>query len=98
MCSLAVLQSPYNLLLRRSGLEYERTGQFSFHTWGSYLVVVSPREKLYQNFYGTTAGNNGGDWLCHDRDSGDIMIFAVSHTSDIGLLSCLLSRVLSPVY
>ena len=79
------------LLVGGSGDEYDNysvtgTGQwagYSSDTWGSYLVVVSPAgETLYQDFYGTTAGNNGGEWLSYDRDSGDIMIFTDSDATD----------------
>ena len=78
------------LLLGGSGDEYDNynvmgTGQWSgwaSDTWGSYLVVVSPTgEKLYENFYGDKGGNNAGEWLTYDKDTGDIMIYTDSDTA-----------------
>merc|ERR550517_910527 len=77
------------LLLGGSGDEYPYsatgTGQWAgwaSDTWGSYLVVVSPSgEKIYENFYGTTGGNNAGEWLSYDNDNGDIMIYTDSDTA-----------------
>jgi len=77
------------LLLGGSGDEYPYsamgTGQWAdwaSDTWGSYLVVVSPSgEKLYENFYGTSGGNNAGEWLTYDKDTGDIMIYTDSDTA-----------------
>merc|ERR1711879_183637 len=77
------------LLLGGSGDEYpysaDGSGQWSgwsSDTWGSYLVVVSPSgDKLYENFYGSKGGNNAGEWLSYDKDTGDIMVYTDSDTA-----------------
>ena len=77
------------LLLGGSGDEYPYsamgTGQWAdwaSDTWGSYLVLVTPAgEKLYENFYGDKGGNNAGEWLTYDKDTGDIMIYTDSDTA-----------------
>ena len=77
------------LLMGGSGDEYPYSADgngtwagWSSDTWGSYLVVTSPAgEKLYENFYGTTGGNNAGEWLSYDGDSGDIMVYTDSDTA-----------------
>ena len=78
------------LLVGGSGDEYDNysvtgTGQwagYSSDTWGSYLVVVSPAgEKLYENFYGTPDGNNAGEWITYEKDTGNIMIYTDSDTT-----------------
>ena len=77
------------LLLGGSGDEYsyseEGQGQWAgwtSDTWGSYLVVLSPGgEKLYENFYGSKEGNNAGEWLSYDSETGDIMINTDSDTA-----------------
>ena len=47
-----------------------------------HLVVVSPaEEKIYENFYGTPDGNNAGEWLSVDTDSGHVMIYTDSDTA-----------------
>ena len=89
MYSVALDNAGNYLLLGGSGDEYtysaDGSGQWagwSSDTWGSYLVVVSPSgDKLYENFYGTTGGNNAGEWLSYDGDSGDIMVYTDSDTA-----------------
>ena len=50
--------------------------------WGAYLVVVSKDgETLYQDFYGNKGGNNAGEWLSVDTDSGDVMIYTDSDSA-----------------
>ena len=77
------------LLLGGSGDEYDNydvmgTGQwsqYSSNTWGSYLVVLTPGgQKLFENFLGTPDGNNAGEWITYDKDSGDIMVYTDSDT------------------
>ena len=34
----------------------------------------------HQNFYGSKSGNNGGEWLSVDTDTGDLMVFTDSDT------------------
>ena len=76
------------LLMGGSGDEYSYSengsGQWSgwsSDTWGSYLVVLSPSgEKLYENFYGSKDGNNAGEWMTYDKETGDIMINTDSDT------------------
>jgi len=76
------------LLLGGSGDEYPYSamgsGQWAgwaSDTWGSYLVVVSPSgDKLYENFYGKKGGNNAGEWLSYDQDTGNIMVYTDSDT------------------
>merc|ERR1712131_267973 len=88
MYGVALDNSGNYLLLGGSGDEYPYsamgTGQWSGWSsdeWGSYLVVVSPSgEKLYENFYGSKGGNNAGEWLTYNKDTGDIMIYADSDT------------------
>jgi len=77
------------LLLGGSGDEYtysaSGSGQWAgwaSDTWGSYLVVVSPSgDKLYENFYGKKGGNNAGEWLTYDQDTGNIMVYTDSDTA-----------------
>ena len=80
------------LLLGGSGDEYDNytgtgSGQWAgwtSGTWGSFLVVVSPSgDKLYQNFYGSASkeGNNAGEWITYDKDTGDIMVYTDSDTA-----------------
>ena len=38
-------------------------------------------DKLYENFYGTAEGNNAGEWITYDRDTGDIMVYTDSDTT-----------------
>ena len=38
------------------------------------MVVSKEGETLYQNFWGDKGGNNAGEWLSVDRDSGEVMI------------------------
>ena len=88
MYGVALDSSGNYLLLGGSGDEYpysaSGSGQWSgwvSDTWGSYLVVVSPAgDKLYENFYGSKEGNNAGEWLRYDPDTGDIMINTDSDT------------------
>ena len=35
---------------------------------------------ILQNFYGSKSGNNGGEWLSVDPDTGDLMVFTDSDT------------------
>ena len=91
MYSVALDNAGNYLLLGGSGDEYDNydvmgSGQwagYSSNTWGSYLVVVSPSgETIYQNFYGTPSGNNGGEWITYDKTSGDIMVYTDSDYTD----------------
>ena len=92
MYSVALDNAGNYLLLGGSGDEYEYSAQgsgqwagWSSDTWGSYLVVLSPSgDKLYENFYGlsgATGGNNAGEWITYDGDSGDIMVYTDSDTA-----------------
>ena len=91
MYSVALDNAGNYLLLGGSGDEYDNydvmgSGQwagYSSNTWGSYLVVVSPGgDTIYQNFYGTPSGNNGGEWITYDKTSGDIMVYTDSDYTD----------------
>ena len=45
-------------------------------------MVVSPAgEKIYENFYGTPDGNNAGEWITYEKDTGNIMIYTDSDTT-----------------
>ena len=90
MYGVALDNSGNYLLLGGSGDEEpsysaDGTGQWSGYssdTWGSYLVVLDPAgNTLYQNFYGTPDGNNAGEWISYDTDTGDIMIYTDSDTA-----------------
>jgi hypothetical protein len=78
------------LLMGGSGDEYSysETGSdqwagWASDTWGSYLVVLTPTgEKLYENFYGSKEGNNAGEWMSYDTETGDIMINTDSDTQN----------------
>ena len=89
MYGVALDNSGNYLLLGGSGDEYPYsatgTGQWSGYssdTWGSYLVVVDPEgNTLYQNYFGTPDGNNAGEWITYDTDTGDVMIYTDSDTA-----------------
>ena len=79
------------LLLGGSGDEYDNYSDagagpwsgYTSDTWGSYLVVVSPNgEKIFDNFYGITGGNNAGEWITYDKETGDVMIYTDSDATD----------------
>jgi len=77
------------LLLGGSGDEYTYSANGSGEwqgwksdIWGAYLVVVTKDgETLYQDFYGDKGGNNAGEWLSVDTDSGEVMIYTDSDTA-----------------
>ena len=45
------------------------------------MVVTKDGETLYEDFYGDKGGNNAGEWLSVDRDSGEVMIYTDSDTA-----------------
>ena len=46
-------------------------------------MVVSPAgEKVFDNFYGITDGNNAGEWITYDNETGDVMIYTDSDATD----------------
>ena len=45
------------------------------------MVVSKDGETLYQDFYGNKGGNNAGEWLSVDTDSGDVMIYTDSDSA-----------------
>merc|ERR1711970_978127 len=74
------------LLLGGSGDEYPysstntTTGWMS-DVWVSYLVVLDTNgNKLSEGVYGDKGGNNAGEWLAVDQDTGEVMIFTDSDT------------------
>ena len=56
------------------GLDQRRVGQLPGGP-------QSGGEKLYENFYGSKEGNNAGEWLSYDTQTGDIMVFTDSDTA-----------------
>jgi len=74
------------LLLGGSGDEYEysatnSTTDWDSDTWVSYLVVLDTQgHTLYEGVYGDKGGNNAGEYLSVDIDTGDIMVFTDSDT------------------
>jgi len=73
------------LLLGGSGDEYSysetNSDGWNSDTWVSYLVVVDPQgNTLHEGVYGDKEGNNAGEYLSVDTNTGEVMVYTDSDT------------------